>query len=319
MNQYKQRRKKYFKAYEWSTIYAMLKNNRKSPKICSQDFKGKTVVLTGATSGIGYLVAKEYAKHGANLICINRNLEKSEKLKTEIENTYEVKCDYFIADLTNVEDTHNVAEHLLKIEQPIDVLIHNAGVYLKKREKNAEGIEKMFMIHYLAPFIINFKLKEKLKKQGNARIILVNSEGHRFAAWGLRLDDLNWTKRKFSGLGAYGSAKLAQILSTYSFTNYFKGTDVVINAMHPGAVKSETGKVNGGFYKWYKKNVLDKTLKPTSISSDAIYYLGVSEEVKDITAKFFNLTTLEEPTPPALDTEVAEELWDICLQMGNLN
>ena len=85
-----------------------------------------------------------------------------------------------------MQDIHQVAEELLKLNTPIDVLIHNAGIYLTKRELTADGLEKVFVIQYLSSFIINFILMDKLKSQENARIIMVNSEGHRFAAWGLR-------------------------------------------------------------------------------------------------------------------------------------
>ncbi|PLW94316.1 MAG: short-chain dehydrogenase [Marinilabiliales bacterium] len=309
---------KYFKEYKFSNVFAMIRNNRRKPKTTEELFTGKTVVITGATSGIGKLVAKEYASKGANLICVNRNEEKSLDLKKEIEADFNVKCDYFIADLSSMEDTHNVADLLAGLNTNLDVIIHNAGVFLTKRELTADGIEKVFMVHYLSSFIINYKLKEKLIAQDKARIILVNSEGHRFAAWGLRLDDLNWEKRRYTGLKSYGSAKLAQLLSMLVFHKHFENTGVTIIAMHPGAVKSETGKENGRFYKWYKKNVIDRTLKPASISSDALYYLGVKDEIEEYGGKFFNLTKLEEPTPPALDFEVAEELWDITLKMAKL-
>ncbi len=128
-----------------------------------------------------------------------------------------VKCEYKIADLSNLQDIHRVAEELRKLDTPIDVLIHNAGIYLTKRELTPDGLEKVFVIQYLASFIINYLLMEKLKSQENARIIMVNSEGHRFAAWGLRLDDLNWEKRRYSGLKSYGSAKLAQLVINDSF------------------------------------------------------------------------------------------------------
>ncbi|MDZ7741088.1 MAG: SDR family NAD(P)-dependent oxidoreductase [Bacteroidota bacterium] len=297
----------------------MLKNNRKAPESCHHDFENKLVVITGATSGIGYRVTRKYASKGANLLCINRNKEKSEALKQEIEREFEVSCEYFLADLSSLKDTHEVAEKLINIDRPIDVLIHNAGIYLTRQELTPDGIEKVFMVHHLSSFIINYKLRAKLKAQEKSRIILVNSEGHRFAAWGLRLDDLNWEKRRYSGLRSYGSAKLAQLLSMLIFAKYFKDSGVTINAMHPGAVKSNTGKDNGSLYKWYKKNILDRTLKPADISAEAIYYLGVSKEIEKINGKFFNLTTLEDPTPPAQDLDIAKLLWEISIKMGKLD
>ncbi len=308
----------YFKQYQWSNIFAMIRNNRLDPGICTDDFADKLVVITGATSGIGYHTARKYASHGANLLCVNRNLQKSEALCHEIESEYGVKCDYKIADLSNLQDIHHVAEELYKLKTPIDVLIHNAGIYLTKKELSPDGIEKVFVIQHLASFILNFILMDKLKSQTNARILLVNSEGHRFAAWGLRLDDLNWGKRRYSGLKSYGSAKLAQLLSMIVFNEYFQNTGVSVNAMHPGAVKTDTGQENGPSYLWFKRNFVDKSLKSPEISAEALYYLGVSKEIDGVSGKFFNLTTKEEPAPPALDKEAAYELWEKSLELGGL-
>jgi NAD(P)-dependent dehydrogenase (short-subunit alcohol dehydrogenase family) len=310
---------KYFKEYQWSNILAMIRNNRLDPKICIEDFKGKLVVITGATSGIGYHTARKYASHGANLMCINRNPRKSEALCREIESEFGVRCDYRIADLSCLPDIHRAGNELLKLEKPIDVLIHNAGIYLTKREISADGIEKVFVIQHLASFILNFILIDKLKSQESARIILVNSEGHRFAAWGLRLDDLNWERRRYSGLKSYGSAKLAQLLSMMVFNDHFQNTGVTINAMHPGAVKTDTGQENGPAYRWFKRNFLDKSLKSPEISAEALYYLGVAKGIESVSGKFFNLTTIEEPAPPALDRESAGELWRKSLEISGLN
>lgn len=309
---------KYFKEYRWSNIFAMMRNNRLAPKICTDDFNKKLVVITGATSGIGYFTAREYASHGADLLCINRNQKKSEALRREIESEYGVTCNYKIADLSSLQDIHRAAEELVKVEAPIDVLIHNAGIYLTKKAVTPDGIETVFAIQYLASFIINFILLEKLKSQENARIILVNSEGHRFAAWGLRLDDLNWDKRHYTGLRSYGSSKTAQLLAMIVFAEQLTNTGVTINAMHPGAVKTSTGQDNGPVYRWFKRNFFDKTLKSPEISAEALYYLGVSKEIDTLSGKFFNLTTEEEPAPPAVDKETAYLLWEKSLDLGRL-
>ncbi|MBW6492815.1 MAG: SDR family NAD(P)-dependent oxidoreductase [Lentimicrobium sp.] len=308
----------YIREYRWSNVFAMIRNNLRDPKICTDTFKGKLVVITGATSGIGYFTARKYASMGANLLCINRNLQKSENLRQEIEGEFGVKCDYKIADLSSLQDIFRVSNELAQLELPIDLLIHNAGVYLTKRELTIDGLEKVFAVHYLSSFIMNFLLMDKLKTKGNARIIMVGSEGHRFAAWGLRLDDLNWENRKYSGLKSYGSAKTAQLLSMIVFNERFKNTGVAINTMHPGAVKTETGQENGPLYRWFKRNFFDKTLKSPEISAEALYYLGVSKELEHVSGKFYNLTTQEEPAPPALDREVAYELWEQTLKITGL-
>ena len=212
---------KYLKEYKWSNIFDMLRNNKTDPKECTEDFKGRLVVITGATAGIGYHTAKAYASHGANLICINRNEEKSKKLCLEIKKEYGVECKYYIADFTHLSDIHDVGNKLANLDVDIDVLIHNAGVYLTKKKFTPDNIEEVFQVNYLGSFIINYLIKDKLISQNNSRIIYVNSEGHRFAIAGLKLEDLRWKKQHYTGLKGYGSAKTAQLLSVIKFKEYF--------------------------------------------------------------------------------------------------
>lgn len=310
---------KYFKQYKWSNIFAMLRNQKKEPKICTSDFKNKLVVITGATSGIGYVTTKKFASMGANILCINRNEEKSIDLCNEIKEKYEVNCSYLIADFSILEDIHNVSRKLLELENDIDVLIHNAGTYITKLNFTKDNIEQVFQTNYLSTFILNYYLKEKFLKQNSGRIIYVNSEAHRFAVWGLNLEDLDWKKHKYTGLKSYGAAKMAQLLSMLKFNQYFSNTNVTINAMHPGNVKTNSGNNNSSkSYKLFKKKVIDKKARPIEISSEALYYLGASDELKDVSGKFFNLTTEEIPAPPALDFDAAEKLWEVSIKLGGI-
>jgi retinol dehydrogenase-13 len=309
---------KYWPLYKWSNVFEMIRNNSRDPAVCVDDFHGRLLVITGGTSGIGYYTIRKYASCGANILCINRNEEKSIRLCEEIKRDYGVGCDYKLADLGSLADTHKVGKDLTEMDAVIDVLIHNAGMYLNRRVITADGLELTFAVDYLSSFIINYLLKDKLSKQESARILMVNSEGYRFAVWGARLDDLNWQKRRYSGLQAYGSAKICQLLSMILFEDYFRGSGVTLNAMHPGTVRTDTGKENGFIYKWFKKNVIDRLSKSPEISADALYYLGVSEKMKGISGKFYNLTTEEELTPPAVDRGVAQELWEQSMRVGGL-
>lgn len=276
----------YFKEYRWSNIFAMIRNSKAKPKICTENFNNRYVLITGATSGIGYFTARKYASQGANLICINRSEEKSQALCKEINTEFAVQCDYKIADLSCMEDVHKIGQELLKLNTPIDVFIHNAGVFNTKREITVDGVEMVFAVNYLSSFVLNFLLMDKLKSQKKARIILVNSEGHRFAVGGIRIDDLNWNTRSYTGLRSYGSAKTAQLLSMMLFDDCLKQSGVTINAMHPGAVKTQSGKHNGPIYRWYKRNFIDKNLHSPEISAEALYYLGVSKELEGFSGKF---------------------------------
>jgi len=308
----------YLKEYKWSNIGAMLKNNKATPKEEQKNFTGHLVVITGATSGIGYETARLYASHGAELLLINRNLEKSEHLQKEIQRDFNVPCNFFIADFAHLAQVHAAANMLADIDRDIEVLIHNAGVYNTKRRFTSDDIEEVFQVNYLASFIINHRLKEKLKQQKHARIIMVNSEGHRFAIAGLKTNDLRWKQQHYTGLKGYGSAKTAQLLSMLKFSRCFQNSGTTINAMHPGDVKTGMGENNGRIYKFFKHLLINPTAKTPLLSAQALYYLGVSEEVEGVSGKFFNFTTEEIPAPHALDPVVAENLWHTSLEMGGL-
>jgi NAD(P)-dependent dehydrogenase (short-subunit alcohol dehydrogenase family) len=204
------------------------------------------------------------------------------------------------------------------LETNIDVFIHNAGVYNTTRIITPDNLEATFQTNYLSTFILNHYLKDKLIKQNSGRILFVNSEAHRFAVWGLHLDDLAWEKHAYSGLKGYGAAKMAQLLSMIKLNEYFSGTGVTVNAMHPGNVKTNSGQNNGPIYKFFKKLVIDRSAKSVDIAAEALYYLGVSRKLDTVSGKFFNLTTEEEPAPPALDKDAAEKLWALSLKLGDV-
>jgi NAD(P)-dependent dehydrogenase (short-subunit alcohol dehydrogenase family) len=310
--------KKYRKEYKWSNIFAMLKNLKSDPAICTSDFQNRLVVITGATSGIGLVTAKKYASHGADILCINRNEKKSRELCETLQRLYKINCSYLIADFSSLSEVHNIGKQLSQLDRDIDVLIHNVGTYLTKKSFTKDNIEAVFQTNYLSSFILNYDIKEKLRAQSSGRILFVNSEAHRFAVWGLNLDDLAWEKHRYSGLKSYGAAKMAQLLSMIKLDEYFSGTNITVNAMHPGNVKTNSGQSNGKIYKFFKKTIVDKNAKEADISAEALYYLGVSSELDHISGKFFNFTTIEDPAPPALDKEAAETLWTTSLKLGGI-
>ena len=309
---------KYLKEYEWSNIGAMLRNSRSLPKEAAQDFTGRQVVITGATSGIGYETARMYASHGADILCINRSIPKSESLRDGILRDFGVKMDYHTADFSRLSEVHACADMLAGLPNDISVLIHNAGVYNTKKRFTKDKLEEVFQVNYLASFIITHKLMKKLKDQDRARIIYVNSEGHRFAIEGFEPRDLGWDKRHYTGLRGYGSSKTAQLLSMIGFVERMKGSGVTINAMHPGDVRTNMGENNGKIYRFLKHLLINPTARDPRLSAQALYYLGVSPELEGETCKFYNFTTEEIPAPHALDHEMARRVWDLSLELGGL-
>ncbi|MBW6474386.1 MAG: SDR family NAD(P)-dependent oxidoreductase [Anaerolineaceae bacterium] len=310
---------RYLKDYKWSNIFAMVRNLKSDPKICPDEFHHHLVVITGATSGIGYVTARKFASKGADLLFINRNEDKSKKLCNDLNAEFNSYCSYLIADFSKLSDVHKVAKELSTIERDIDVIIHNAGVFLTKKTLTKDNLETVFQTNYLSTFILNYYLREKLRNQKKGRILFVNSEAYRFAVFGVHLDDLSWDKHNYAGIKSYGAAKMAQLLSMIKLHEYYQGTEITVNAMHPGNVRTNSGQNNNWFYKLSKKIFIDSSARPLENSAEALYYLGVSSELENISGKFFNLTTEEELAPPALDKDAAEELWRISMDLGGIN
>ncbi len=309
---------KYLKDYEWSDIGAMIRNNRADPARTAEACAGKLVAITGATSGIGRETARLYASRGASLVCVNRSEEKSARLKAEIEGEFGVACRILLADFSRLADIRAAASALAELPEAIDVLIHNAGVFNTKRRFTADGLEEVFQVDYLASFIITHALLGRLAREGRTRVLFVNSEGHRFAIEGLRLDDLAWEKRHYTGLRSYGAAKTAQLLAMAEFAERLAGGGAAVNAMHPGDVRSAMGENNGRVYRFFKRRLITPGARDPRISAEALYHLGVAPELAGASGKFFNLTTEETPAPHALDRGLAAELWETSLRLGGL-
>ena len=163
--------KKYWPQYKWSNVFAMINNMKRHPRRNTEPFRDKLVVITGTTAGIGYYTARKYAAMGAHLVMVNRNQEKSERIRREIAQEFGTPTEYVNADLALLTDIQRVGQYLLSFEKPINVLIHNAGVHLESRKETPEGLEVNFVVHYLCPLIITRMLIPKYRQDRTGRII----------------------------------------------------------------------------------------------------------------------------------------------------
>lgn len=309
---------KYLLQYRIRDMVELLANDKIPPKECNSNLKGKLVVISGATSGIGLETARLYASRGAKLICLNRNPDKSSKLEESIREEYQTEISTILVDFSSLKDIYRCAKKLLELNDPIDIFIHNAGIYNTKRTFTNDNIEEVFQVNHLSSFLLNYLLREKFLQENRARIIYVNSEGHRFALAGVHLNDLRWGWHLYSGLKSYGAAKTAQLLTMEKFREFFQDTRVTINAMHPGNVKSNIGSNNGSLYKLIKRKLVLSSAKESNLSAKALLFLGSSKEVGGITGKFFNLTTLEKPAPHGRDFTQSEKVWNTSLELCGL-
>jgi retinol dehydrogenase-13 len=281
-----------------------IRAGRLPQKVSTTSMNGKVCVITGATTGIGYYSSLCLAKGGAKVLMLVRDKAKAEKLCAEIASFSDQKAEYYLADFSNLNEVKQATLDILKTYPKIDVLINNAGIYLIIRQLSKDGYEKVFAVNHLASFLITSLLLKRMVESAPSRIIQVNSEGHRFN--GLDSNDLNWVKRKYGGYGSYGASKTAQLMTVWELHDLLQGKGVTINAMHPGAVKSNIGSYNGIVYNWFSKYIMQPLLKSPEISAHAIYYLASSPEMEGVSGKFFNLTNEEIPAPHAQNRELGK-------------
>jgi NAD(P)-dependent dehydrogenase (short-subunit alcohol dehydrogenase family) len=295
-----------------------LSNRNAEQKKTSASLKGKMCIINGATSGVGLSALKYLVDAGADIVMLARDLKKAEKAKDSISKQNNgVNIDILYSDFSELETVRKVSETILKNYPRIDLLINSAGIFCTSRTLTSEGLEIVFCINHLAPFLLVRLLMERLKESAPARIIHVNSQGHRFN--GLDIDDLNWDKRMFNGYKSYGASKTAQLLTTWELADLLKGSGVTINAMHPGAVKTNIGNNNGPLYRWYNRHIIWHFLDDPKISGEALYYLAASPEMEDISGRYFNLTIDEKPAIHALDRKMAKKVWEISENLTNFH
>jgi NAD(P)-dependent dehydrogenase (short-subunit alcohol dehydrogenase family) len=291
-------------------------NSRAIQKTTTASMSGKVCVVAGSTSGVGLQAARRLARGDAHIVMLCRNPGKAEKVRAEILAQYPVPVDIVLADFTDLGQVRKAADTLLSNYPRIDVLINSAGLYNNGRTITPGGFEAVFCVNHLAPFLLTHLLLERLKASAPARIIHVNSEGHRFSD--VHLNDLDWKHHLYTGLGGYGASKTAQLLTTWEFADRLQGSGVTINAMHPGDVRTNIGNNNGPLYRWYLHNVVWHTLKDPVISGEALYYLAAAPELAEVSGRFFYLTIDEKPASHALDREKGRKVWDVSRQLTGL-
>jgi NAD(P)-dependent dehydrogenase (short-subunit alcohol dehydrogenase family) len=274
--------------------------------------KGKRVVLTGASRGIGRETALALGKMGADLSLIVRDPERGKAVADEVraaagggENAPDVEV--FIADLSSIADVRRVGAEVLAKHARIDVLVNNAGALLMDRQVTKDGYEATFATNHLGYFVLTNVLLDAVKKAPAGRIVNVASEAHRGGS--MKFDDLMGEK-KFSGWFAYSASKLANILFTAELARRIEGTNVTTNCLHPGVIASGFAHNNKGFV-----GLLAKLASPFLMSSEngakTTLFLATDTSVTTTTGLYFDKSKPRKPSREARDAAVAKRLWDV--------
>ena len=272
--------------------------------------KDKIVLITGASSGIGLQTAKDLAAQGAQLILAARSEDKLKEAIAEIKaTTPSASIKYYLADFSSQKSVYALAEQVKRDYDKIDVLINNAGCVVPDFQLTEDGLEKTIATNHFAYFILTNELLPLVKKSDYARIVNVASGSH----YQGKMDFESFTKEKgYFIMKAYAQSKLANVLFTYELAERLKGTQVTVNCLHPGFVKTEIGNKKTNWYSslfWSLGTMLGGITVQNGAKTSV--YLASSAEVKGITGKYFDKCKAVEPNKDAYNADLRKQLWHI--------
>ena len=209
-----------------------------------------------------------------------------------------------IADLASQRQVREVSAAFLKCFDRLDVLINNAGVAgWGTRLETEDGLETTFAVNHLAPFLMTNLLLDRLKASAPSRVVTVSSAAHK--SFALDLDDLQG-ERRYSGFGAYGRSKLANILFTQELSRRLEGTGVTANCLHPGVVA--TG-IFRNLPRWMRFILTSPLVLTPERGADTMIYLATAPELAEVSGKYFVRRKPVRSSRASCDAETARRLW----------
>jgi NAD(P)-dependent dehydrogenase (short-subunit alcohol dehydrogenase family) len=277
--------------------------------------QGKTCLVTGATTGIGFVTARELARAGARVLIVARTPEKgAETVRRIAEETGSQAVEALAADLSSQADVRALAREVKRRIDHLDVLINNAGVILLDRHESIDGIETTFAVNHLAYFLLTNLLLDLLKASSPARIINVASGAHRGAK--IQFDDLGG-REHYSGWRAYQQSKLANILFTRELAKALKGTGVTANALHPGYVNTQIFREEGlrGLVLRFAANLFAITPER---GAETTLYLATSPDVQGESGEYFARCKPASVSKEARNEANARRLWQFSEDLTGL-
>src|SRR5271154_3859828 len=280
------------------------------PQQCGISMSGKTVLITGATSGLGLATALLLAERGAEVVMVGRDRTRSNFMRTEV-----AKCAagnapiLFLADLSSQAEIHRLAERLHGCFSRIDVLINNAAAVFAEREVTTDGLEKTFAVNHLAPFILTYLVLDLLRAAPAGRILTASSEFH-----SAELDFSNLQgERRYNWWGAYTRSKLCNILFTYELSRRLAGSTITANCFSPGPTLTRLGDNMRGLpaaVPWLLKRIPSLLAFPEGAARTAVYAAS-SPDLDGVSGRFFLRCRETRTKQITYDNSVAVRLWNM--------
>jgi NAD(P)-dependent dehydrogenase (short-subunit alcohol dehydrogenase family) len=241
------------------------------------DLSGRVAVVTGANGGLGLETSRQLAAYGAHVVMVGRNKDKLQKASESIEGATSIA----VADLGLLGDIRRLADHILESTQRIDILINSVGVLLPERAMTEEGLEATFVTDLAGHFLLTNLLLPRLVASAPARVINVSSGG----MYSARIDpgDLQFERRRYTGTGAYASAKRGQVILTMMWASRFPDLDVTFHSLHPGWARTEGVATSLPTF----NRVMKPLLRTPAQGADTIVWLATAEEPGHTSGQFW--------------------------------
>jgi NAD(P)-dependent dehydrogenase (short-subunit alcohol dehydrogenase family) len=260
-----------------------------------RDAAQATVLVTGATDGLGRRVARELAGMGATVLLHGRNPERLEATLAELRGeTGSEKLGSYLADLSSLDEVRGLAERILSEHDHLDVLVNNAGIISRGREESGDGHELTFAVNYLSHFLLTGLLLPLLRESAPARVVNVASAGQS----PIDFDD-PMLERGYDAMRAYSQSKLAQVMFTFELAGRLSGIGVTVNALHPASLM-DTKMVHDTF---------GYTMSTVEEGAEAVVRLAVSPELEGVTGRYFDGTREGRANRQAYDLQARRRLW----------
>lgn len=280
------------------------------------DMSMKTCIVTGATSGIGKATAFELARRGATVILICRNRQKGKDAAREIQAlTRSGATDLLVADLSSQQEVRAVAAEFNRKYERLHVLVNNAGATFPKRAESVDGIEMTLAVNHLAPFLLTNLLLDRLKAAEGARIVNVNSDAHEQGK--IDFSDMQMRRHYGRGVGmrAYSNAKLANLLTMYELARRLQGTQVTVNALHPGYVATNIVTLEGatGLWRLLKPfwGIAMRFIRTPEEGATTSIYLACSTQVTSVSGRYFEKCVPIASSATSCNRDMQMRMWDV--------
>lgn len=269
---------------------------------------GKTVLVTGATGGIGKATALGLARMGAQVAITGRDRGRSEDAASEILAAGGREAQVFVADLSSQSEVRRLAGEVLQSHSRIDVVVNNVGGYWNTRHVTVDGLERTFALNHLAPFLLTNLLLDRLQQSAPARVVTVSSHAH--AQGRIDFDDLQG-ERSYSGSRAYDQSKLANVLFTYELARRLGDSAVTANALHPGVASTSFGAEDPGGVQRLFVPFMRPFMKAPEQGAQTSIHLASAPDLEQVTGRYFTNSKAKRSSKRSYDRVAAARLWEV--------